>query len=604
MADQLAAPMLRMYNPSSVIRTPHLDSLAKEGVVFDSAYCNSPLCAPSRMALITGQLPSRIGAYDNATTLGSDQPTYAHYLRAQGYQTVLAGKMHFVGEQLHGYEKRLTADIYPADFGWHVNWDTADERLEWYHNRSSIEQAGECVRSNQLDFDMEVMFKSEQFLYDHVRDGPNKRPFALTVSLTHPHDPYTIHQPYWDMYKVSIEGAKLKVAASSRAGTDDVPAALVIRIASLFCDRQWPLGLFRRALSLPRPLAHYLLFVRPVFLYVASAPSHQDVEIPQPKVQIPADKQDPHSLRLQKVCDLAGHEFSAAQVAQARRAYFGAVSYVDDCVGRLLSVLRQCRLADNTIVVFSGDHGDMLGERGLWYKMNWFEMSARVPLLLHYPKLYPAKRVSHNVSTMDLLPTLCDLVGAKPLAELPLDGVSLMPHIRPDAADKDAAADKAQAAEELPDTVFGEYMGEGTGPMGPIFMIRRGPWKYVTCPLDPPQLFNLRDDPLEVTNLATSADPATKAVFESFEREAAAKWDSKSIAADVLATQRRRRFVNAALKVGEWTKWDYEVPENSQDKYIRSHMDLDDLERRARFPAVDAAGREIAQAIVANPHRK
>ena len=124
MADQMAAPMLSIYDSASPIKTPVLDRLAREGVVFDSAYCNSPLCAPSRFSMVTGQLPSKIGGYDNASDFSSDVPTYAHYLRGEGYHTALAGKMHFVGsDQLHGYEQRLTSDIYPGDYGWTVNWD-------------------------------------------------------------------------------------------------------------------------------------------------------------------------------------------------------------------------------------------------------------------------------------------------------------------------------------------------------------------------------------------------------------------------------------------------------------------------------------------------
>jgi len=159
MADQLAAPLLKMHNPKSQIKTPNLDALAAGGVVFDSAYCPSPLCAPSRMSMVSGQLPTKIGSYDNACSIDPSVPTYAHYLRAAGYETTLAGKMHFIGEQLHGYESRLTSDIYPGDYGWAVNWEEPNRRLEWYHNASSIEQAGPCVRSNQLDYDEEVMYK-------------------------------------------------------------------------------------------------------------------------------------------------------------------------------------------------------------------------------------------------------------------------------------------------------------------------------------------------------------------------------------------------------------------------------------------------------------
>ncbi len=107
MADQMAAPLQKFNNPNSVIKTPHLDELARTGINFSSAYCNSPLCAPSRFTMCSGQLPSKIGGYDNASILGPEVPTYAHYLRREGYETVLAGKMHFIGpDQLHGFEQR------------------------------------------------------------------------------------------------------------------------------------------------------------------------------------------------------------------------------------------------------------------------------------------------------------------------------------------------------------------------------------------------------------------------------------------------------------------------------------------------------------------
>ncbi|KAH8899284.1 choline sulfatase [Thozetella sp. PMI_491] len=512
MADQLAAPQLSIYNPESQIKTPNLDSLAAKSVQFDSAYCPSPLCAPSRMSLITGQLPMKIGAFDNAAQISSEVPTYAHYLRLQGYQTVLAGKMHFVGDQLHGYETRLTSDIYPGDFGWVVNWDKPDTRLEWYHNASSILQAGVCVRSNQLDYDEEVMYKSTQFMYDHVREGPDARPFCLTVSLTHPHDPYTIQKKYWDLY--------------------------------------------------------------------------DGVDINLPKVSIPKEEQDPHSKRLLKVCDLWDQDFSEEQIKRARRAYYGAVSYVDDCIGKLLDVLKECRLDDNTIIVFSGDHGDMLGERGLWYKMSYFESSVRVPLLVSYPQEFEPHRVKENVSTLDILPTLCDLVGTKPLAHLPMDGISFFPHLQ---------------GKPGHDTVIAEYTGEGT--IAPLMMIRRGPWKYITCPSDGQQLFNLVDDPLEVNDLAKSlkkkktlseSDETAQAVLEAFDAEAKDRWDFAAITARVLESQRNRQLVWAALKTGHFTSWDFNPSDDGREKYIRSHMHLDDLERRARFPAVDTYGRETA----------
>ncbi|KAI8296569.1 Choline-sulfatase [Colletotrichum sp. SAR11_240] len=512
MADQLAAPQLKMYNPESQIKTPNLDALAAQSVQFDSAYCPSPLCAPSRMSLISGLLPMKIGAYDNAAQISSEIPTYAHYLRLKGYQTALAGKMHFIGDQLHGYETRLTSDIYPGDFGWAVNWDEPDTRLEWYHNSSSILQAGTCVRSNQLDYDEEVMYKSSQFLYDHVREDPEKkRPFALTVSLTHPHDPYTIEEKFWDLY--------------------------------------------------------------------------EGVDIALPKVRIPKEEQDPHSKRLMKVCDLWDYDFTDDQIKRARRAYYGAVSYVDDCVGRLLSVLKKCGLEDDTIIVFSGDHGDMLGERGLWYKMSYFESSVRVPLFVRHPKQFEPHRVTKNVSTLDILPTLCDLVGTKPLPGLPMDGVSLLPHLQ---------------GREGHDKVYAEYTGEGT--VSPLMMIREGPWKYIYCPADGTQLFNLEHDPLELVNLASGKAPKAieaeaKAKLEEYATETKGKWDFDAITEEVLQSQRKRRLVWSALTKGAFTSWDHNPEDDGRTKYIRSQIPLDDLERRARYPAVDTYGRVIGSAV-------
>jgi arylsulfatase A-like enzyme len=94
---------------------------------------------------------------------------------------------------------------------------------------------------------------------------------------------------------------------------------------------------------------------------------YEGIDIELPRVSIPKEEQDAHSKRLLKVCDLWDAKLSEAQIKKARRAYYGAVSYVDDCIGRIIKVLKDCLLADNTIIVFSGDHGDMLGERGLWY---------------------------------------------------------------------------------------------------------------------------------------------------------------------------------------------------------------------------------------------
>ena len=157
MADQLAAPALPCYG-HPVVKAPHIGALAARSVLFESAYCNSPLCAPSRFAFMTGRLPSRTGAYDNAAEQPAAVPTFAHGLRALGYRTCLSGKMHFVGpDQLHGFEERLTTDIYPADFGWTPNWTrprsgSTGGTTTW----SACGRPGSPRSTNQLDFDDEI----------------------------------------------------------------------------------------------------------------------------------------------------------------------------------------------------------------------------------------------------------------------------------------------------------------------------------------------------------------------------------------------------------------------------------------------------------------
>jgi choline-sulfatase len=327
---------------------------------------------------------------------------------------------------------------------------------------------------------------------------------------------------------------------------------------------------------------------------------YEGVDISPPLVKIGQADQDPHSQRLLKTVDLWDNPMPDEAVLRARRAYFGACSYVDDQVGKLVNVLKDCQLDEDTIVIFSSDHGDMLGERSLWYKMSWFENSARVPLVVNYPSRYPAGRVPAPVSSMDLLPTLVEMAGGCVDDQLPIDGRSL----------HDALLGHELTFEKDRDAVLGEYMGEGT--VTPVVMIRRGDWKYTSSLSDPPQLFNLVSDPLELNNLAN--DPTHGECAAEFAAEVVDRWNLKDIHARVLHSQRQRRVCWAALQQGTFEPWDYQPKDDATQKYIRSTMPLDDLELRARYPPVDPLGRplpirSIAKQIpqnerlpLANPH--
>lgn len=490
MVDQLNGTLFP-DGPADWLHAPNLKALAARSTRFRNAYTASPLCAPGRASFMSGQLPSMSRVYDNAAEFASDIPTYAHHLRRAGYQTCLSGKMHFVGpDQLHGFEERLTTDIYPADFGWTPDYRKPGERIDWwYHNMGSVTDAGVAEISNQMEYDDEVAHAAKMKIYDLAR-GKDDRPWCLTVSFTHPHDPYVARRKYWDLYED--------------------------------CDHLLP-------------------------------------EIPA----MAYEDHDPHAQRIFDANDWRNFDITEDDIRRSRRAYFANISYLDDKVGELLGVLDDTR--QEAIVVFVSDHGDMLGERGLWFKMNFYEGSARVPMMVAVPGGTGA-RVDDPVSNIDVCPTLCDLAGVDMSEVMPwTEGESLVPLMN-------------GTARETP--VAMEYAAEGS--YAPLVCLRQGRWKYTACDLDPEQLFDLEADPHELVNLAGEAGHAE--VLEGFRAQAEARWDLKRFDAEVRQSQARRWVVYEALRQGGYFPWDFQPLRDASERYMRNHMDLNVLEENQRFP--------------------
>ncbi len=489
MVDQLTGTLFP-DGPADFLRAPNLRALAERSARFSDAYCASPLCAPSRASFMTGRLPSNTGVYDNAAEFAPDMPTFAHALRARAYQTTLAGKMHFVGpDQLHGFEQRLTTDIYPADYGWTPDYEKPGERIDWwYHNLGSVTGAGVAEITNQLEYDDEVSFRAQARLRDLSR-RKDPRPWCLTVSFTHPHDPYVARRRFWDLYA-------------------DCPAL--------------------------------------------------DPEV----AAIPYAAQEPHSRRLLDACDSEATPVTRENIRDARRGYFANISYIDEEIGRILEVLGDCGMSEETIIVFTADHGDMLGERGLWFKMGFHEGSARVPLLFAGPGITP-RRVATPVSLLDVAPTLAALAGAQPL---PGDGVDLSPALGGGALERGP--------------VPMEYAAEGS--VAPLVCLRDGRYKLILCEADPPLLYDLATDPAELRNLA--GDPAHAATLARLSEMTRERWDLARFDAEVRDSQARRRLVYAALREGTHFAWDFQPTRDASTAYMRNHMDLNDLEERQRGP--------------------
>ena len=496
--DQLAASWLPVYG-HSLVEAPNIDALGSEGVVFDSAYCASPLCAPSRASLLTGRLPSRTGVYDNAAEMRASEPTVTHHLRAVGYTTCLSGKMHFVGpDQLHGFEQRLTTDVYPADLDWTPDWRLPlTQRLPWYHTMESVLRPGVCAASMQMDYDDEVACRSVRKLLDLARDE-DERPFFLVVSFTHPHDPWELRRRYWERYN-------------------------------------------RAAIDLPA------------------------VE------RILREHADPYSLRLRDMLGIDEVDLSDAQVRAARHAYYAAISYVDERIGELLATLSEAGLAEDTIVLFTADHGEMLGERGLWHKMAFFEAAARVPLIAWAPGRLAPARVAEPVTLMDLAPTLLELTDHPAAAELSggMEGRSLVPLLSANGPRR-------------PREIVAEYLAEGV--TSPAVMVRRGRHKYIWCRDDPEQLYDLETDPHELVNV--SGDPAHEQLCAELRAEVAERWDMPRLERAVLASQHERRLVIEALRRGRPARWDF-VPASDRP-FVRGSEDLYEFQRRARLDAPPA----------------
>ncbi|SFQ97180.1 choline-sulfatase [Poseidonocella sedimentorum] len=490
MVDQLNGTLFP-DGPAPWLHAPNLARLAARSTRFANSYTASPLCAPGRASFMSGLLPRATGVYDNAAEFASSIPTFAHHLRRAGYRTALSGKMHFVGpDQLHGFEERLTTDIYPADFGWTPDYRKPGERIDWwYHNLGSVTGAGVAEISNQMEYDDEVEYHAKAKLYDLAR-RQDDRPWCLTVSFTHPHDPYVARKKYWDLYE---------------------------------------------------DCAHL-----------------------EPEVgAIPYAEQDPHSQRLFDANDWRKFDISQEDIRRARRAYFANISYLDDKIGAILDVLEATR--QEAIIVFVSDHGDMLGERGLWFKMSFFEGSARVPLMIAAPGMRPGL-VADPVSTIDLCPTLCELAGVS------------MEEVRPWTAGESLVPLGGGVERQSP--VAMEYAAEGSH--APLVALRQGRFKYTRCALDPEQLFDLEADPHELTNLAE--DPAHGEVLQSFRALAGDRWDLAAYDAEVRESQARRLVVYEALRQGGYYPWDYQPLQRASERYMRNHMDLNVLEEQKRFP--------------------
>lgn len=445
-------------------RTPVLDGLYARGVGLDNCYCASPLCVPSRSALLSGLLPCHTGIYNNMQALRSDQPTFVNCLTVGGYETVLSGRMHFVGaDQRHGYEKRFVGDITPS----HIGADN-EELIYGSFKRSSGQNLTSIAKSGPghsavLDFDRAVTDAA----CNHIRDRKDSRPLFLTVGYYGPHCPY-IAPP--DLYR------------------------------------------------------HYF------------------ETLPEPEKVTPEYRASVHPAVREWYANRGLDELDVADVRRIRAAYYGMVEYLDALIGEVLRTVEKHLDPDNTLIVYGSDHGDNIGKHGLFWKTNFYDGAARVPLVFSWPGRIPeGARLRGVCSLLDLAPTLLSVSGCPALPRC--DGLDISRNLFSGAPFSD---DRIVVSE------CSDIKGDN-----PSAMARSDRYKLVAhAGHMAPQLFDMEQDPDEMHDLG--ADPACAWVAGTLREYLYRFWNPDRALADLAVAKRNfdlmRKWVDIVRPdpVEEW----------------------------------------------------
>jgi choline-sulfatase len=398
-------PRVLGANGHKMIRTPNLDRLAGRGVRFSSAYCNSPICVPSRASLATGRYVHDIRFWDNAIPYDGSVPSWGHRLREAGHEVTSIGKLHFRSAR---DDNGFTEEVMPL----HVV-DGIGDPMGWLRDPLPVREAAlrlaqdaGCGQSSYQEYDDKITAAAVEWLKARA-SATGSKPWVLFVSLVCPHFPLIARPEWYGLYPED---------------------------------------------KLPEP-ALYAAHERPDHPYIAAI----------------------------RECMIYDEGFDETKRRRAIAAYFGLVSFVDHNVGRLLDALTATGLAGRTRVLYSSDHGDNLGTRGLWGKSTMYEESAGVPMILAGPDVPEDFVCREPVTLVDCFPTIIESAGI-PVhpQDRDLPGDSLFDIVRGTAPHR---------------TILCEYHAAGAATAA--FMIRKGQFKYVHYVGMPPQLFDLDADPQE-----------------------------------------------------------------------------------------------------------
>jgi len=357
--DQLEESQKFIWGEGVKVDTPHLDSLARDGAMYTNFFASSPVCTPARASFATGQYPSATGASGNGDTLRKNTVTFARILELNGYHTAYIGKWHLNGERKPGWHKQGESHFGFQDIKYRFN------RGHWkfFKEKSNGRVLAHQWKDKWKYRGREKKHYATDFLTDRAIDYIAKRkdrlnPFALMLSLPDPHNPTNVRKPYNTMFnnmtfqvpETAIHALKAKPGLPLWSNLNIKPGTIGVRIKKI-------------------------------------KPYEAD-------------------MRVQQLIDSELRQ-------KTLRETFGMVKLIDDNVGKILNFLQENQLDNNTIVVFTSDHGDMMGEHLRHNKLVPYDTSAGVPFLIRYPgHIIPGKVVESAHSGTDFAPTILSVMGA------------------------------------------------------------------------------------------------------------------------------------------------------------------------------------------------
>ncbi|WP_325894141.1 alkaline phosphatase family protein [Grimontia sp. NTOU-MAR1] len=478
MADQLRADYLGCNNHPT-IKTPTIDALARNGVNFTKTYCQAPVCGPSRMSFYTGRYASSHGASYNNVPLKVSEKTLGDHLRSAGYRVALVGKTHMKADA-EGME-RLGIDP----------------------------QSSRGVLVSQCGFEP---YERDDGLHPDQLLSPD-----LAYNTYLKERGYEGHNPWH-----SVANSGIDEKGNLQSGWYMRNSHLAARVSEEHSETAYTTD---RAIDFineakGNPWCLHLSYIKPHWPYIAPAPYHNmySEEDVQPVNATLDEKENPHPVVSAFMQHNESVQFSREEVRKrVIPAYMGLITQVDDHLARLIEHLKTLGEYENTVIVFTSDHGDYLGDHWLGEKELFHEESARIPLIIYDPRASAnasrGKTLDLLAESIDLVPTFVELAGLEPQSHI-LEGRSLAPflygHVKPEQWRKHAVSEMDYAWRGARRTL-------GLRPdQTKATMITDGRWKYIDYHHFLPQLFDLTADPFEQNDLAN--EEACRAVCTEMEK--------------------------------------------------------------------------------------